>query len=222
MAGSSARARTCGALVVTAAALSGCGAISDSMADLTRSDFSQQGATEIARAAEATMTALSSLRITGSLVVGTEPTFLDLRLADDGRCSGSLRVTEGDLDVLQNSQGTWLRGHDLQGKWVKTAKPFALCNLDKWLKGFKVRKDGTDLNGRTMKVGDEVSLDDTKAVQIITVRVEGADDVAYVSSEEPHHVLKMEAEEPTRRANIAFAEFDEEFEVEAPRAKATR
>lgn len=82
-------------------------------------------------------------------------------------------------------------------------------------------KDRTDdLSGEVPTVvGDESSEDGQKVVQLSGSPGGQHDELAWVRSEAPHHVVRIESTSMQDGGTIAFSEFDEEFEVEVPKGK---
>lgn len=82
--------------------------------------------------------------------------------------------------------------------------------------GTRTGKD--DLSGDVPTiVGDETSEDGQKVVQLSGSPGGQHEELAWVRSEAPHHVVRIESTSMQDGGSIAFSEFDEEFEVEAPK-----
>lgn len=88
-------------------------------------------------------------------------------------------------------------------------------------KGRGKGKDRTDdLSGEVPTVvGDESSEDGQKVVQLSGSPGGQHDELAWVRSEAPHHVVRIESTSMQDGGTIAFSEFDEEFDVEVPQGK---
>lgn len=111
------------------------------------------------------------------------------------------------------------------------------CDLESFLESFEVvdlvagdpdtgkgkgkDKDRTDdLSGEVPTVvGDESSEDGQKVVQLSGSPGGQHDELAWVRSEAPHHVVRIESTSMQDGGTIAFSEFDQEFEVEVPKGK---
>lgn len=112
------------------------------------------------------------------------------------------------------------------------------CDLESFLESFEVvdlvpdEKSGAgrgkgkgknrtdDLSGEVPTVvGDESSEDGQKIVQLSGSPGGQHDELAWVRSEAPHHVVRIESTSMQDGGTIAFSEFDEEFEVEVPKGK---
>jgi hypothetical protein len=84
----------------------------------------------------------------------------------------------------------------------------------------KGKDRGDDLSGEVpTTVGDESSEDGQKVVQISGSPGGRHEELAWVLSEAPHHVVRIESTSMQDGGSISFSEFDEEFEVEVPRDK---
>lgn len=111
-----------------------------------------------------------------------------------------------------------------------------LCDLEDLLESFEVvdlvesgegrgkgkgnGKDKDDLSGDVpTTVGDETSEDGQKVVQLSGSPGGQHEELAWVRSEAPHHVVRLESTSTQDGGSIAFSEFDEEFEVEVPKDK---
>ncbi len=92
---------------------------------------------------------------------------------------------------------------------------------DEKRKGKDKGKDRTDdLSGEVpTTVGDETSEDGQKIVQLSGSPGGQHEELAWVRSEAPHHVVRIESTSMQDGGSIAFSEFDEEFEVEVPKDK---
>jgi hypothetical protein len=113
-----------------------------------------------------------------------------------------------------------------------------LCDLEDLLESFEVvdlvesgkgrgkgkdngkGKNKDDLSGDVpTTVGDETSEDGQKVVQLSGSPGGQHEELAWVRSEAPHHVVRLESTSTQDGGSIAFSEFDEEFEVEVPKDK---
>jgi len=98
----------------------------------------------------------------------------------------------------------------------------SLCDFDKLLKTFVVvdfddkRADREDVPAT---VGDESKVDGQTVVQLSASPGGAHDEMVWVRSEAPHHVVKIESTATQDGGTIAFSEFDEDVEVEAPAPK---
>jgi hypothetical protein len=130
--------------------------------------------------------------------------------------------------LLEKLSTTWLL--------VEDDKPLRkACDLEKVLEAFEVvdlvgggesdkdkgkDKGKDDISGEVpTTVGDESSEDGQKIVQLSGSPGGQHEELAWVRSEAPHHVVRVESTSMQDGGSIAFSEFDEEFEVEVPKDK---
>lgn len=117
------------------------------------------------------------------------------------------------------------------------------CDLEAFLDSFEVvdlgaddagnGKDGTggkggkggkggrdDLSGDApTTVGDETSVDGENVVQLSGSPGGQHEELAWVRSDAPHYVVRIESTSAQDGGSIALSEFDEDVEVEVPKAK---
>ena len=225
--------------VTLAAAVSGCSVYDD----LTTSDFAKQDGEAIVTAAGESMQDVSSLRLTGQVRDAGEQYFVDLSVDREDRCTGTLRIGGSHLDVRRIGDRAWVKGEAgafnrlgggslprtalqrLSRSWLPVGGKAAesLCDFDKLLKTFEVvdfdDKGGGDREDVPATVDEETSLDGQKVVQLRASPGGAHDEVVWVRSEAPHHVVKIESTDTQDGGTIAFSEFDEDVEVEAPAPK---
>ena len=90
------------------------------------------------------------------------------------------------------------------------------------LKTFEVvdfDEKGGDREDVPATVGEESSVDGQKVVQLSASPGGAHDEMVWVRSEAPHHVVKIESTATRDGGTLAFSEFDEDVEVEAPAPK---
>lgn len=81
-------------------------------------------------------------------------------------------------------------------------------------------KGGDDLSGEVpTTVGDETTEDGHKVVQLSGSPGGQHEEMAWVRSEAPHYVVRIESTSAQDGGSVALTEFDEDVEVEVPRAK---
>lgn len=81
-------------------------------------------------------------------------------------------------------------------------------------------KGGDDLDGDVpMVVGEETSQDGQTVVEISGSPGGQHQELAWVRSEAPHHVVRIESTSAQDGGTLSLAEFDEDVEVEVPRDK---
>lgn len=221
--------------VTLAAAVSGCSVYDD----LTTSDFAKQDGDSIIAAAGEAMQGVSSLRMTGQMRDRGEQYFVDLSIDREDRCTGTLRIGGSHLDVRRVGDRAWVKGEAgafnrfsgsalprtalqrLSRSWlpVEGKAAAALCDFDKLLKAFEVVD--LDEKGRAREdvpatVGEESSIDGQTVVQLSASPGGAHDEMVWVRSEAPHHVVRMESTATQDGGTLAFSEFDQDVEVEAP------
>ena len=223
------------ATAVTLAAVSGCSVYDD----LTTSDFAKQDGEAIIAAAGEAMQDVSSLRMTGQMRDKGEQYFVDLSLDREDRCTGTLRIGGSHLDVRRIGDRAWVKGEAgafnrlsgsslprtalqrLSRSWlpVEGKAAASLCDFDKLLKTFEVvdlDEKGGDREDVPATVGEESSIDGQTVVQLSASPGGAHDEMVWVRSEAPHHVVRMESTATQDGGTLAFSEFDQDVEVEAP------
>lgn len=87
-------------------------------------------------------------------------------------------------------------------------------------KGKKKDEGRDDLSGDVpTTVGDETSEDGQKVVQLSGSPGGQHEELAWVRSEAPHYVVRIESTSTQDGGSIALTEFDEDVEVEVPKGK---
>jgi hypothetical protein len=219
------------AVAATALVLSACGIVSSG------DDFLDQSPRSMAKTAFADMRDVSSMRILGSYEddeLGL--TRVDVSL-DKTSCTATLRTEAGVLRIVTNPEGAWVQGDehfwrakasspgqaDLLGSyassWVAVRKKQGfrqLCDLDTFVKNFKVDKDDTD---DTIDVGDVEEVGDLDAVAL-----NGRDGkervTAWVAVEAPHYVVKLApTDDKGMRDEFFFSSFGLRVDAESPDEK---
>ncbi len=237
--------------------------------DFTTSDFAQQDADAIVTAASEAMLPVTSLRVTGQVRDGGEQFFVDLSMDRDDRCTGTLRIGGGHIDVRRVGDRAWIKGEAgaynrlgggavprrvldrLSTSWVLVDRRTAeeLCDFDELLASFEVVDFGQEQDGGAGKgegkgkasgkdtgddrgssqqtgddtvpatVGEETTMDGDKVVRLTASPGGAHDEIIWVLSEAPHHVVKLESTSTKDGATLSFSEFDVPVEVEAPARK---
>lgn len=172
-------------------------------------------------------------RCTGTLRVGGS--HLDIRRIEDqawikGEAGAFNRLGGGSVPrhVLDRLSSSWLQ--------VDTRTARQLCDFDVLLASFEVvdlgqeQDDGKGSgNGSSQQdegdavvpatVVEETTIDGDKAVQLTASPGGAHDETAWVLSEAPHHVVKLESTSMKDGGTLSFSEFDVPVEVEAPARK---
>lgn len=134
-------------------------------------------------------------------------------------------------DLLERLSTTWVLFEDDQ-------EMRRLCDLEDLLESFEVvdiveddastggkgrgkgRDRTDDLSGDVpTTVGEETSEDGHTVVQLSGSPGGQHQELAWVRSEAPHHVVRLESTSTHDGGSIAFTELDQEFEVEVPKDK---
>ena len=126
--------------------------------DLTTSDFAKQDADAIVAAASKAMQGVDSMRLTGQVRSRGNQYFVDVRLDRDDRCTGSIRLGGGNIDIRRIGDRAWIRGEQgvfnrlsrtplpdaalrrLSTSWIPVGDEqlLALCDLESFLALFEV------------------------------------------------------------------------------------
>lgn len=220
--------------IVIAAALTGCGGDGGSDGDgdggnddAGNSAFADESAEDIVAAAKDAMDGLESVHLAGDINSGGSSISLDLSLSTSGNCEGDVSLDGGSLQVLEVDGSGWFKADaafwEAQApgqaeaiiaaagdKWVvDTQSQFtSFCDLEGFLDGI-VEPDGED----EFEKGDTEDVDGEEAVTLT-----GVDSKAYIATDEPHYILKLEGTAEGDDGTITFSGFDEEIDVEAPAA----
>ena len=193
--------------------------------------FAEESPEAIGEAAEKDMKALKSVRMAGELVNDGEKVSVDMALTTDGDCEGTLGIQGGETQIRSLGGETWMKpdaafweasagdqAEMIQGvvgdKWVVLGddQGFSqLCDLDELLA--QTSNDEDSDNAETEGTED---VDGTEAVKVTGETDEGDPVTVCLKVDEPHYILRMEVDQGEEPGTIAFSDFDEELEVEAP------
>jgi hypothetical protein len=226
--------RTAAALLVLTTLLSGCGA----WQEFRTSDFAKQDGTAIAVAARQAMKDVTSLRLTGQVVSKGNQVLLDLSVGK-GRCTGTLRLGGSHLAVRRVGNRAWIKGDEdfisrvsatplpaaaltrLSTSWIPADDQEILdfCDVDELLGGFRVMKRSGTPTGQAdtggVTVGEEDTVDGARVVDIGV----GEQETAWVLSEAPHYVVRVESAVPRDGGSLALSEFNRDVQVDVPAPK---
>ena len=145
--------------------------------------------------------------------------------------SGFFRMVAGGAsaspEALEQLSRTWVAFSDDAVK--------QMCDLDALLEDFRVVDQGTrsrskggggggkdsaaELDIDEVSVGDETSLGGIAVVRLSASPGGAHDEHVWVASEAPHHIVKLESTSTEDGGSYAFSEYDEPFEVVAPRPR---
>jgi hypothetical protein len=211
-----------GALAVLAA----CGGGGDS-------DFANESAANIEKAATEDMQALDAVHMEGSVSQQESEIGLDLSLTTDGDCTGTVsRGDSGSAEVVTLDGTSWFKPDEefwraqagdaadqiistVGSNWVQLPEgdqSFAsFCDLDQLLDQIGDDQDKTSEKGATEEVDGQEAIkltrDDEQTGGTITV---------WVAVDDPHHILKVEQAEGDSPGSFTFSDFDADASIEAP------
>ncbi|MFP8907754.1 hypothetical protein [Streptomyces atacamensis] len=188
------------------------------------------------RAAEA-MREADSLRVTGWVAAADDGRMtIDLALAGDGECTGTMTVGGGTAEILAAEGQTYMKGDErfwesrsdggpgedmavemLSERWVKTgpgesgAGPGAFCDLDGLLEDME--SGGSGETGKR----EPVDLDGREAIPLVQEEDGEGTTTAYVANDDDRpYLLRMENEGSDEPGVMEFTGHGEEVVVEAP------
>jgi hypothetical protein len=217
--------RTAGVLAAAVVLLAGCGGGGN--------DFADQPPKDIAKAAATDMKALDSLRMKGDLVTDGQKIGVDMLITTSGDCQGTIEVTGGSAQILSSGGQAYMKpdkafwesqapGQAAQieavvgDKWVvipSTSGLDAACDLSKLLDGIdEPSSDPSD--APTSATSD--SVDGQDAVKLEGKDNDGKPVTAWVATDDPHYILKMEVTQGDEPGTITFTDFNETVEVQPP------
>lgn len=228
--------------VVLTGAVTGCGVVDD----LRTTSFAKQSGAEIVTSASKAMAGVTSMRVTGQTRTDGNPLFLDLTLGED-TCTGTVRFDKSRMSLLRVGDRAWFKGDEalysrlsdaplaagalteLSTSWVRAddladeefcdlAAHLASFSLEPVAKGKKQKgmqgsREWTDLGD--LSVGEESDLDGGRAVEVTSTPT----NTAWISSEAPHYVVRLESTVPRDGGYLSYTEFNRDVEVRAPKAK---
>lgn len=203
------------------ALLTGCGG----------NDFAEQPADDIVKAAGDDMKALSSLRMEGEVTTNGEKVTIDLALNTDGDCQGSLGVAGGTAQLVQQGDQAWFKPDEAfwRAQAADQADMIIAAVGDKWVvlpPGDESFSSFCDLDTLLSDIGNGPESDSTKGdteevdgqdTVIINSETDNGDPVkAWIATDDPHHILKMEVTTGDEPGTITFSDFDEDLKIEPP------
>jgi hypothetical protein len=197
--------------------------------------FAEESGETITSEAEKAMLDLSTVRMAGNLTTDGDELDLDVQISTEGDCTGSITLAGGDasLEILSIGGDTWMKPSEefwrmfagpqadqvveaAGDRWVvlpaSEAEDFAeLCDLDTFLEEMTKDEDGEE-----PQVGETEDVDGQEAVVVESETDEGDPVSAYVATDEPHHILRLEVTQGEEPGVITFSDFDEELDLQAP------
>lgn len=212
-------------------ALASCGGLSGSNA------FLEQSPRAIAQASITEMQDVSAMRILGNTTYRKSSMRVDIRV-DTTNCIGSLDTDDGEIRILRNGEGAWIKADEefwrsqaaspqeadravkaYRGSWVvvdERAEFLKMCDLGVPLKDFEVD---------TSAIDDHVDSDDVEEIgDVEAIPVDGRDrkerTTVWVAVKAPHYVLKIAPTENVGLpAELYFEEFGVKVVAESPSKK---
>ncbi len=195
--------------------------------------FADGSADDIVKTAKADMAELDAVKVAGTIASDGKEVSLDLQVDSDDDCTGSLGVGSGTTELLGVGGTIWIRPDEafwrasagdaadkviaaVGDKWVvlpATDDSFKqFCDVNALLD--QMLKENDSDHGKYTKQGtDSVDGDDV-------VKVDNTDDqgsaTGYVLTDDPHYLVKIVKTDGEDTGEMAFSEFNETFEVEAP------
>lgn len=214
--------RTAGVLAAAVVLLAGCGG----------NDFAQQPPKDIAKAAAADMKDLKSLRMKGDLTASGQKIGVDMQVTTSGDCQGTVTVADGSARFVSSGGQAYMKpdksfwesqapGQAAQieavvgDKWVVIPSASGLdaaCDLSQLLDG--VDKPSSDPSNDTTTSSD--SVDGQDAVKLTSKDSNGKPVTAWIATDDPHYILKLQVTQGTEPGTLTFTDFDESVDVQAP------
>jgi hypothetical protein len=193
--------------------------------------FAEESPETILEETEKDMKALSSLRMEGEITSGEEELTFDMALDTNGDCTGTMGVAGGQAEIISVDDRSYMKpdaafwesfaggvADQIQSvvgdKWVvmpgEQGDLSDMCDLDELLSDL----GGEDAGKAEVEGTEEVEGQET--VKVSTETDEGDPLTVWISTDDPHHILKMEVTEGEEPGTITLSEFDEDIDVEAP------
>jgi hypothetical protein len=206
----------------------GCGGGGSSFADKSVKDITKQAADD--------MSGLKSLRIAGDLTTGGQKIHLDMQSTTDGDCQGTVNIGDGSAEIVSSGGDYWMRPDStfweqqapdqadlieqaVGDKWVSVPANSGLdevCDLDNFLDSFD--KASTDNPSASPSKGGTTSVDGKDAIQVQGKDKDGEDVTAWVATDAPHYILKIEVagNGTGDTGTLTFSDFDEPVDIKTP------
>jgi hypothetical protein len=195
--------------------------------------FADESVKEIVQGVRDDMAGLTSLRLVGDLTNDGQQIHLDMRSTTDGECEGVVKIGDGSAQVVSSGVDYWMKPDDafweqqspdqadvikqaIGDKWVSVPSSSGLskaCDLDALFESF--RTASFDEPSAPPTKSGVSSVDGQDAVQITTEDEGGQEVTAWVATDDPHYILKIEVAGDTD-LSLAFSEFDEPLDIQTP------
>ena len=210
-------------LLVVAPLLAACGGGGGG----TDNGVAAKSADEIVADALAAGKEAQSVSVHGGTNAGSDPLELDLHLVAGEGGEGHLVANGLSFDIVRIGDTAYFKGDEafwrqfggdaaaalFQDKWVKApADSGDLASLTP-LTDIEQLLDGILGEHGTLEKGDETDVDGTPAIAVEDTEQEGT---LYVATEGEPYPLKLEGAGGDTEGTIAFDDWDEDYELEAP------
>ncbi len=196
------------------------------------SSYEDTSPDDIAQDVADAMEDVTSLHIGGTVTTEGQTIDLDLSLAENGNCEGSMSVEgQGSFELIVTDDGQqgfikpdeefWRsQGGPQAGtiiervgdKWVAATGDMAsaaeACDWEQLASGFADPEE--------IEIEDVTGTGDVDGEETVTVEFtsdDGNEGVAHIRSDEPHYLVKFDVDQ---EGDVTLSEFDEPVEPEAP------
>lgn len=209
-----------------AALMSGCGTDDEPAPP----SFAGKAPADQVEAARDAMADLRAVHLTGTLTNDGRPLDVDLALADDGGCTGTLGVDGGTAEVRTAEGGAWFRpdatiwdaiadgageriAEAVGERWVVLEDDDlrALCDFRSIMDSLISRPE----DGRRYRSDGTEEVDGARTLRIRSEGV-GGTSYGYVREDAPHYLVRTERRGGEAPATMTFSDFDVVPDVTAP------
>lgn len=213
--------------LATALSLSACGG------DDPAEDYQETSVDQVRKDAEKAMTSLKTVRVDGTMDSQGQKIDLDMALAKDGTCEGTMDVQQaGSFEVLvvdkkgyvKAEEAFWAKSLGPKGKataqkigdrWVAATggveQLLSFCSFEGFVSGMAQADEDS-----WKEVSGTSEVDGESTVEVAFEGADGQAGTAHVAASDPHHILQYDVGEMGR---LGFSDFDEPVEPEAPAQK---
>ncbi|WP_431676903.1 hypothetical protein [Kitasatospora sp. KL5] len=197
---------------------------------------------EIMKQAHTAMSALTALKLDGTITTDGQKITMHLAADKAGNCKGTVAVGgEGQVEILHNGTGTWIKPDAAFWKKIgsEKANPKAgaaaaelfkgryltggqddteikeiasMCDL---IKG--ITQGGDDPDTKVTK-GSAGTTNGVKTFSLVGTDPDGARTTAYIATEGKPYLVRMEQTTGSEPGQMDFSEFDKPITVQAPPA----
>ena len=192
--------------------------------------FAKASARTILAEAEQDMNSLSAFSVQGQMPAGRDRVRLDVWADFTGNCSGTVGQGDGEAEILVVDGRSYMRADVDFWRQYSGDPTGQLANLmrDRWMlmpprqswseDVCDLQQFFRDSNGKPepARVQGTEDIEGVETVRIATTTDQGSPLTVWVSTDDPHVVLRMGVPRGKDRGTLTFADFDEELDVEAP------